>query len=144
MANEKTYVIKLSRDDGTGLYKETSYSPKGTLSSQQGKINQPQAMSTSQNMAQMLAFRVGANALQYGLQNYGNLTGDYIGQQTLELVTGLASDVFMIAKGGLLGLAAVGIKYGTKGITRLIDYSKSATKASMLQERAGITNVRGW
>lgn len=143
MANEKTYVIKLTKEGGSGnVVEEGSYSPQGNLYSQEGKINKK--ASTTQNVAQMLAFRVGTNALQYGLNNYADLTGDYIGQEAIEVVSNIASDIFMIAKGGWLGAAAVGIKYTTKGITQGISYSKSRTKANMLQERLGLTNIKGW
>lgn len=142
MSNAKTYVIRLTREGGSGAFEEISYSPDGNLTAQQGKINQKP--SKMENIAQIMAVKVGTEALQYGLRNYGELTGDYLGQQTIEIVTGLASDVFMIAKGGWVGAAAVGIKYATQGVSKLIDYSKSRTKASMLQERLGLTNIRGW
>lgn len=142
MSNAKTYVIRLTREGGSGAFEEISYSPDGNLTIQQGKINRKPT--ATQNVAQIMAVKVGTDALKYGLRNYGELTGDYLGQQTIEIVTGLASDVFMIAKGGWVGAAAVGIKYATQGVSKLIDYSKSRTKASMLQERLGLTNIRGW
>jgi hypothetical protein len=142
MANEKTYVIRLTKDGGSGAYEEISYSPQGNLSSQEGKINKKQ--STTQNVAQMLAFKVGTDAVKYSLSNYGELTGDYVGQEAIEDITGIAGDIFMIAKGGWLGVAAVGVKYATKIATTSIRLNKSKTRASMMQERVGITTIKGW
>lgn len=142
MSNAKTYVIRLTREGGSGAFEEISYSPDGNLTTQQGKINQKP--SKMENVAQIMAVKVGTEALKYGVRNYGELTGDYIGQERLNLITNLGGDIFMIAKGGWVGAAAVGIKYATQGVSKLIDYSKSRTKASMLQERLGLTNIRGW
>ena len=91
----------------------------------------------------MLAFKVGTDAVKYSLSNYGELTGDYVGQEAIEDITGIAGDIFMIAKGGWLG-SAVGVKYATKIATTSIRLNKSKTRASIMQERVGITTIKGW
>ena len=67
MSNAKTYVIRLTREGGSGAFEEISYSSDGNLTTQQGKINQKP--SKMQNIAQIMAIKV-VQAVHYFTQGF--------------------------------------------------------------------------
>ena len=81
---------------------------------------------------------LGKQAVQYGISNYGNLTGDTIGQQQINAVLEVAGIVAMAAQGPLGMIAAAGV-VGFKIADRAIDIEKSKIISRNMQQRTGIT-----
>lgn len=84
-----------------------------------------------------IAIHMGKQALSYAVSNYGNLTGDYIGQarinETLE-VTGL---IGMAVAGGWVGVAAAVGSLAIKAVNRYVDVKKSEIHSNAMRIRTG-------
>lgn len=101
--------------------------------------------------ALMIAQQISKEALGFAIQNYGDLTGDYVTQKVLQLGLNVTSDVTSIVVAGLATggpgaiVAGVGtaIKYGMQGINYVINIEKERTKANILRERLGNVSVGG-
>lgn len=90
-------------------------------------------------------------AVQYGLSNVGNFTGDYIAQQrinqTLEVVGDVSSIVMGAVSGGwagaIIATASVAFKGITKEISRSISYENEEINAYMARQRSGNALMNG-
>ncbi len=89
----------------------------------------------ARTVALAVAADLGKKAIQWGISNYGELTGDYTTQQALQTGIELAGSVAIIAASGWIGAAAVAANYTTKFANNLIAMRKSQTSAAMLQAR---------
>lgn len=93
-------------------------------------------------------------AVQFGLSNVGNFTGNYIAQQNinqaLEAVNSVATIVMGAVSGGwagaIIATASVAFRGVTQGISRYIGYQNEEINTSMARQRSGNTltdNSRG-
>lgn len=137
MANYKEYriavdnnIVNLERVDSAA--KERIVSDTRTASD---AITSP---STQQNnISKLIAIDAAKRAANFAAQNYGNLTGDGIGQTQLNEAIGFAGMIGMAATGPL-GMAAAGMQLGLIAANRFIDVSKSRNVSKTMQARMGI------
>lgn len=84
-------------------------------------------------------------AVQYGLSNVGNFTGDYVAQQNinqaLEALGGVSTIVMGAVSAGWVGAviatASVAFRGITQGVSRYIGYQNEEINASMARQRSG-------
>ena len=86
-------------------------------------------------------------AIMYGISQYGDMTGDYVGQRQIQNAISAAGD--------MIGIAMAGIRYGAVGLavalsaktvstsmqlrSFIIDVKKQNIQAEFMRERAGST-----
>ena len=141
MGAYKGYKVHITKDGNeTGTPSELSFNENGGYQAQGGAG--PQAagggLGVRSKALNMGLVYMGKQALNYGLSNYGSLTGDYIGQEKIgagiELL-GLAA----LVSTGWMGVVAAGASVGIKAVNRGIDISKSRTASNLQMERLGLT-----
>lgn len=84
-------------------------------------------------------------AVQYGLSNVGNFTGNYVAQeninQALESLNGVSSIVMGAVSGGWVGAviatASVAFRGITKEVSRFMQYQNEEINASYARQRSG-------
>lgn len=91
------------------------------------------------NVGKIIAMQMGQKAAQFALQNYGNLTGDNMGQQQLNDALGVFGMGAMALYGGLPGVAMVAAQIAITGINRYVEIEKSRITSKNMQARVGIT-----
>ena len=82
---------------------------------------------------------MGKQAAQYAINNYGNLTGDYVTQENIGGALEVAGLIGMMATGPL-GIAAAAASVGVKVASRAIDVRKSQIQSDAFRSRVGLTN----
>lgn len=98
----------------------------------------PKTKKESSNIAKTMAIYMGKQAAQYLVSNYGNLTGDYMGQANLSAGIELGSMAMMVAKGGPVGAVVAAGTLAVKGLNYYLDNKKSENRARALRERVGL------
>jgi hypothetical protein len=102
-----------------------------------GKANyQTQAINTA-------LIDAGRSIIMQGMAHYGDLTGDYITQNRVGEMLNIASDVLMIAKGGVVGAIAVGAKYATQAINSIIQQRQNNIKIDYMRKHIGYIEAGG-
>lgn len=109
------------------------------------------ANKAEKSTALLIAQQVGKEAFGFALQNYGDLTGDYVTQQMLQVGLGLASDIVGVViagiSGGVPGVAisatTIVLKYGLQGASYGLNIAKEQQRVSILQERLRVVSVGG-
>lgn len=134
----KGYKVHITKDGEQSTPKERVYNQSGGVAVQ-GVTESGTLTSGAKGKAINVAMvYLGKQALNYGLSNYGSLTGDYIGQEKIgagiELL-GLAA----LVSTGWMGVVAAGTSVGIKAINRGIDISKSRVASNLQMERLGLT-----
>lgn len=74
----------------------------------------------------------------FAISSYGDISGDYIGQQQISDTTQLLGMGVLLATGGVAGAIAVGLTVGTKVVQRAINIKKSETISNAKMKRMGI------
>lgn len=93
---------------------------------------------TQSSVVKTMAVQMGRQALQYALSNYGNLTGDYVGQSNVSAGIEIGSLALMTITGGAVGaLAAIGA-LTVKNLNYYLDVKKSENQARAMRERVGL------
>lgn len=93
---------------------------------------------TQNSVVKTMAVQMGRQALQYALSNYGNLTGDYVGQSNISAGIEIGSLALMSMTGGVVGaLAAIGA-LTVKNLNYYLDVKKSENQARAMRERVGL------
>ena len=142
MGAYKGYKVHITKDGNeTGTPSELSFNENGGYQAQGGAG--PQAagggLGVRSKALNMGLVYMGKQAMNYGLSNYGNLTGDYIMQEQLSAGVELLTMGLALAKGGALGVLYTGVSLGLKVVNRGIDISKSRTISNIQMERLGLT-----
>ncbi len=83
-----------------------------------------------------IAIHMGKQALSYAVSNYGNLTGDYIGQTRINEGLEIAGLIGMAASGWVGAAAAVG-SVAIKAVNRYVDVKKSEIQSNAMRIRTG-------
>lgn len=144
MAGFTGFKITLSKGQAPEEHgiKQANFSPsEGFNPSNQVASPQTPQTKKSPNMSGAIAAMMAKKAIQYGVQNYGNLTGDYVTQAN---ITGL------IEVGGLIGMAATGPIGVAAALSSVaiqvasleIDRSKQRQVVNFMRERTG-TMING-
>lgn len=142
MGAYKGYKVHITKDGNeTGTPSELSFNENGGYQAQGGAGQQAAGggLGVRNKALNMGLVYMGKQAMNYGLSNYGNLTGDYITQDQIGAVTELAGMVTSVLVGGWLGAVAVTTQLGLKVVNRGIDISKSRATSNIQMERLGLT-----
>lgn len=131
--------IELIATESKGTPSPTS---KATPDQTQKKLAKEASNEASGSVSKVVAIQVGKRALQYGIQNYGNLTGDYVGQANISAGLQVAGLVAMALQGPV-GIAAAAVSLGTQALSYGIDMNKRNREAQFLRERVGMASIYG-
>ena len=131
--------VELIATESKGTPSPTS---KATPDQTQKKLAKEASNEASGSVSKVVAIQVGKRALQYGIQNYGNLTGDYVGQANISAGLQVAGLVAMALQGPV-GIAAAAVSLGTQALSYSIDMNKRNREAQFLRERVGMTSING-
>jgi len=85
----------------------------------------------------------GRSIIMQGMSHYGDLTGDYMSQARVNEALGLAGDVLMIVKGGVVGAIAVGAKYATQAINSMIQQRQNNIRVDYMRKHTGYIEAKG-
>lgn len=85
---------------------------------------------------------VAKKAIQYGISQYGNLTGDYVTQANISAMIEIGGLVAMAATGPV-GIAAAVTSLGIQAANYGIDMAKKRRETEFLRERTGMTQNSG-
>lgn len=85
----------------------------------------------------------GKSVANYGVAQFGNMTGYTIAQRNIENTLNAASYITQIATTGWVGAIAVGIQLTTQGIGNSIARDKANQQAELLYQRSGNITIDG-
>lgn len=133
---EKEYRIPIQVEISANMTSEDNdnVTPKDNVS----EDSTPKTKKENSNTAKTMAIYMGKQAAQYLVSNYGNLTGDYMGQANLSAGIELGSMAMMVAKGGAVGAVVAAGTLAVKGLNYYLDNKKSENRAKALRERVGL------
>jgi hypothetical protein len=132
--------IELIATESKGTPSPTS---KATPDQTQKKLANEASNEAGGVLSKMVAIQVGKQAINYGLQNYGNLTGDYITQSHLQTANQLGGTLLMAVKGGIAGMTIAAASLGFQVISYGIDVANRNREAQCLRERVGMASIYG-
>lgn len=146
MANYQGFKITLSKGQAPeemGI-KQANFSPsEGFNPTNQAAMPQQPQTKKSANMNGAIAAMMAKKAIQYGIQNYGNLTGDYVTQANISgliEVGGLVATAATGPIGVVAALSSVAIQVANLEIER----AKQRQQVQFMRERTGtMINSRG-
>lgn len=82
-------------------------------------------------------------AVTEGINQYVKLTGNYALSNASNMIMSFASDALIIAKGGYVGLATVGVKYTLKAGQSYVDQIIADRNTNFMRSRYGDISMRG-
>lgn len=136
------YIIKVQNEliktGDTHVPTEESATPEQTTK----KLTKEASNEASESVSKVVAIQMGKQALQYGIQNYGNLTGDYVTQANISAGLQVAGLVAMASQGPV-GIAAAVVSLGTQALSYGIDVANRNREAQFLRERVGMASIYG-
>ena len=126
--------IAVDGEQTGGQLSETS-SPEKSAKKQQSEAKTGAA-------AKLVGVYIGKQAFQWATSNYGNMTGDYIGQQWISEGIEIAG-LTVAALKSPTGVAVAGAVLAKKAIDKAVEVQKSRQNAQQLRERGGGTVSSG-
>lgn len=126
----------------TNTDKSPSPQSKATPEQTQKKIAKEASNEASGSVSKLVAIQIGKQALQYGMSNYGNLTGDYVTQANIGAGVQIAGLVAMASQGPL-GIAAAVFSLSTQALNYGLDIAKKNREVQFLRERVGMASIYG-
>ena len=133
----KVYEININHNiEGGGEIGGGNATPETTQKKQteQGK--------TGSTAGKLIGVYVAKQAFQWATSNYGNMTGDYIGQQWISEGIEIAG-LTVAALKSPTGVAVAGAVLAKKAIDKAVEVQKSRQNAQQLRERVGGTVSSG-
>lgn len=100
----------------------------------------PSATSQAANTA---IINAGKQVLSAGIREYGNITGDYLVQESIDNALSIAADVLTIAKGGAIGALYVGTRYAVSMFASNVAQERAYRDLALARDRAGKIYVSG-
>ena len=97
---------------------------------------------TGSTAGKLIGVYVAKQAFQWATSNYGNMTGDYIGQQWISEGIEIAG-LTVAALKSPTGVAVAGAVLAKKAIDKAVEVQKSRQNAQQLRERVGGTVSSG-
>jgi hypothetical protein len=85
----------------------------------------------------------GKSIANYGVAQFGNMTGYTIAQRNIENALNVASYITQIATTGWVGAIAVGIQLTTQGLNTAVARDKANQQAELLYQRSGNITIDG-
>lgn len=99
--------------------------------------------STSLKAIKTALVSAGTNLANYGVSQFGNMTGYTIAQRNIENALNIAGYVGQIVAGGWVGAIAVGFQLTTQAMNTAIANDKANQQAQMLYQRSGNVTIDG-
>lgn len=134
----KVYEININHniESGGGQIGGGNATPETTQKKQteQGK--------TGSTAGKLVGVYIAKQAFQWATSNYGNMTGDYIGQQWISEGIEIAG-LTVAALKSPTGVAVAGAVLAKKAIDKAVEVQKSRQNAQQLRERVGGTVSSG-
>lgn len=131
----KEYHIYLDHNIAVGG--EQTGGQLSEISSPEKSAKKQQSEAKTGATAKLVGVYIGKQAFQWATSNYGNLTGDYVGQawinESIEL-TGLIGGILVKP---LTGGIIAGVVIAKKAVDNYIERTKANQKAQVLRERVG-------
>ncbi len=144
MANYKGYKIQLTKGQDTSgpqSFQEVSFNPEGGYyasgGGEQSNMQPAQVNRSRGGVGNAVVVGVATKALQFGLSNYGNLTGDYITQSKIEGIIEMGGLITMAATGPIGATTAI-MALTLKEVNRQIDITKKNQATDLLRQRTGM------
>lgn len=134
----KVYEININHniESGGGQIGGGNATPETT---QKKQVEQGKTGSTA---GKLIGVYVAKQAFQWATSNYGNMTGDYIGQQWISEGIEIAG-LTVAALKSPTGVAVAGAVLAKKAIDKAVEVQKSRQNAQQLRERVGGTVSSG-
>ena len=108
-----------------------------SIATEQGKQTPQQQVINSALIA------TGKQAINQGIKLQGDLTGSYALSESVNTSTSFSADVLMIAKGGAVGLIAVGAKYAYGVADSYVKQRIADRENAFIRQRTGLISTRG-
>ena len=118
-------------DEQTGGQIAGSTSPEKTAKKQQEEAK------SGSSAAKLVGVYIGKQAFQWATSNYGNLTGDYLGQAWISESIEFAGLVGGILAKPVLGSVIAAAVIAKKATDKYIERTKANQEAMQLRERTG-------
>lgn len=134
----KRYDIHLKSDSGKPLEQRENYAPNVKIEEMQPAINNEKSSSA---VGKMVAIQFGKQALNYTFNSFGDLTGNYIMQETASEYLELIS-LGAMALSSPAGAVAATLSIGVKGLNKWVETNKKNQEVYFLRERTGLYNER--
>ena len=103
---------------------------------------QTEQSKTGSTAGKLVGVYIAKQAFQWATSNYGNMTGDYIGQQWISEGIEIAG-LTVAALKSPTGVAVAGAVLAKKAIDKAVEVQKSKQNAQQLRERVGGTVSSG-
>ena len=104
---------------------------------------EPGRASTTNQAVNAVLISAGKQVLTQGIQQYGDLTGDYALAETVNDVMTIGADALIIASAGAIGAVAVGTKYAIQAINSSIKQKLAIESIALARERSGYISTQG-
>lgn len=114
----------------------------GTTTPETTQKKQVEQSKTGSTAGKLIGVYVAKQAFQWATSNYGNMTGDYIGQQWISEGIEIAG-LTVAALKSPTGVAVAGAVLAKKAIDKAVEVQKSRQNAQQLRERVGGTVSSG-
>lgn len=147
MAEPIEIIIRQGGQGGTGFGSGTGGAVNGSSGASKDSKSENKTILKSIISNQYVGFVKNQvkSAIMYSLNNFGNMTGDYIGQteigQALSIVSDLSSVVMGAyvggAPGAILAIGNIAFNKGQQMFNGYIEITKQNTQASYMRERSG-------
>ena len=98
--------------------------------------------SPEQQAVRVAMINAAKQAINTGVSQFGNITGDYASARAINTVTSAAADIFMLSQGPV-GIIAVATKYTMAGVTSYIEQKNRSINEQLIRERAGSIIKKG-
>lgn len=92
------------------------------------------------NAAKALARQIAGKAVSLALNNYGNITGDYVTQQNLQAIVGEATAIYAAAALGPAGITMYAVNKGIELYNYFSGLKRSEREAEFKQQRVYANN----
>jgi hypothetical protein len=142
MAEEIIYRVEIDHNISGETDTKMTGEPLPTSSAQQKAVSGRKTKAFS-SVAKLAGVAIGKQALTWTTSNYGNLTGDYIGQEKINSTIEVSASVGAIIASPLLGSLAVGAGLAVKAIDKTIETKKNNQIAIQLRERTQGATEKG-
>ena len=138
MAAETIVIQKKQASDPITAQQPTN--PNGEQAPAKVEQGKPNIQAQAVNAA---IINAGKQILMDGVNQYGNITGNYAVANTINASLSLGADVLMLAKGGVVGLIAVGTKYTLSFVNAQIEQKHADIINEKALERSGNLALSG-
>jgi len=107
------------------------------------KIKEPGKKSFGQNAVGAALVQAGKQMVVAGLNQYGNLTGDYTTQRAMQNATRITGDIATVARYGAAGAVMVAANLGIEAFSSWVNMENVRREENMRRQRAGAISIKG-